>query len=122
MTAFRLRCFDSNADRISVQSTVNATWAPERRHSASMQPTEHEVYLVRDEVLIIKTRGDNVIELMGLPDSADGLPIVRSSRRATFTLRPDKPVVLEMEDGEALIVRSEHAHDPTRAHRTDVTV
>jgi hypothetical protein len=115
MSSFRLQCLDSNADRISVQSTERATWAPQRRAYKFLPAKKVTVPLMRDEVVIIKTRGDNAVRIFA--DSPDHHLVVRSSRHATEVLQPGNSRLFNMADGEALVIRHENARDPERGHR-----
>jgi hypothetical protein len=113
MSAFTLRCLDQDADRISVQSTHAPTWVPERRKRWFSRPTEHDVGVTPDEVLIIKSRAVNRVEF-----KAHGTDLVmRSTRRATVYLPRERWKLVTLGADETLIVRRIDAKDPIRGHR-----
>jgi len=118
MTGFTLKCLDQNADRISVQSSLAPTWAPMRRKWRFLPAKGYEVSVARDEVVVIKTRGDNTVTLV----AHDEKLVVRSSRNGVIALWPKKARELELSDGEALTIRTIDARDPDRPHRTDLLV
>lgn len=114
MSGFQLKCLDQNADRISVQSTENPTWAPIRRRFSFLPAKGYEVPLGADELVVIKTRGQNEIEL--IPHDTD--LVIRSSRRGALVSLPGQKTVVALQDGEAITIRHRDAREPQRPHRT----
>lgn len=116
MNGVELQCLNQDADRLSVQSSVATTWAPVRRKFRFLGPKRYDVSMTRDEVLVLKSRGAAEIRLKHLGGPYGAL-ICNSSRKATRVLRPTGPAeVFHLDDGEALILRTEQARDPRMGH------
>lgn len=115
MNGFQLTALNAEADRLSVQSSVQATWSPTRRKFAMLPPRVYDVSILRDELIILKSRGSAEVRLKAVGGPYGAL-ICRSSRSGAVVLRPGKKHEFQLDDGEAIVIRTEQAMDPTKGH------
>lgn len=114
MSGFSLKCLDQDADRISVQSNLGPTWWAERRKYKWLPAKAHDVGLMMNEVVIIKTHGAiNRITLT----AREADIIVQSTRRGTRYIRAGAGYAYDLMHDETLIIRTLNATDPTTPHR-----
>lgn len=115
MSGFTMECIGGDADRISVSSDRQPSWVPVRRKWKCLPARRYQVSITRDEVTIIKSRGDAVLRVRA-ERSEHGALIVRSSRRGATVLHAGEVRVFELTDGEVVSLRTENARDPMRGH------
>lgn len=124
MNGFELTCHDQNADRISVQSNMNPTWAPMRKRFKYSLNKKYEVGVADGELVVMKSRGENSIAIRAFSNVKDANPILilQPARSGQIILTAGKWEHIIMKDGEALTFRTGAPIDPMRGHRTDITV
>jgi hypothetical protein len=116
MAGFKLKCIGGDADRISVSSTRQPSFVLARRKFRCLPAKVYEIDVERDEVTILKSRGDAELCVTAGPSDEYGNLLVYSSRNSVRVLKPNQTLVLELVDGEVITLRPEKARDPVRGH------
>lgn len=108
MNRFRIKVSGVPADCIKVRSNLDRT------HSLSATSDE-DIVIGRDDVCVIKNEHEGApakLVLEGL-HMRDGRCILRPARQSAFTLYKGRTIDVTLGPGEAMVVRSERARDPT---------
>jgi hypothetical protein len=118
---FTLQLLEGDADRVSVSSDRNPSWVPVRRKWPCLPAKRYEVAMTRDEVVVLKSRGAAAVRIQA-ERGTHGALIVRSSRKPACVMHAGNRRVFELEDGEVMSLRTEHAQDPMRGHTVGSSV
>jgi hypothetical protein len=111
----RIRGVSGDVSSVSVQSSVNRTWALLGKKWAGLRWKEHDVSLQRDELLVLKCHGGScVLELTGLGtehgDTVVQEDVSRLHLRAGVTLR------FKLGQGQALTLTTATIKHPFHVH------
>lgn len=115
VNGFRVRGFNSDVDRLAVQSTRQTTFFLTRRKFAGLMPKWHEVGLAKDELIVLRPYSGAApeIELEALGDP-HGVLIVEATRQFTRTLRVGSRLRIALGREEACVIKCEQWRPPDR--------
>lgn len=104
--AIKIRGVSGGVDAISVQSSVNTTFALLGRKWHGLSFKQHELSIQRDELVVLKCQGsDAVIELDSL-GTDHGSTIAHGPATPTIYLRKGQRQRFTLRNGQALCLRT----------------
>ena len=115
VNGFRVRGFNSDVDRLAVQSTHQTTFFLTRRRFAVpglRGPLWHEVGIAKNELVVMRAYGAAPeIEIEPLGDRF-GVLIVEATQQFTRTLRVGSRLRIAMKPDEAIVIKCEQWREP----------
>jgi len=115
VNGFRVRGFNSDVDRLAVQSTRQTTYFLTRRRFAIpglRGPLWHEVGIAKDELIVLRAYGAAPeIEIEPLGDRF-GVLIVEATQQFTRTVRVGSRLRIAMRRDEAVVIKCEQWREP----------
>lgn len=106
---FRVRGFNSDVDRLAVQSTHQTSFFLTRRRWSlpGIRPLWHDIGLNKHEVIVMRAYGAAPeIEIEALGDRF-GVLIVDCTQQCTRTLRVGSRLRIQMKKDEAIVIKNE---------------
>jgi len=111
----RIRGVSGDVSNVSVQSSVNRTWALLGRKWAGLAWKTHELALQRDEVCVLKCQGGNcVLELTCL--GTEHGDIIAQEDVSRYRLPPGRGVKFALHQGASVVLTTATIKHPFHRH------
>lgn len=111
----RITGVSGDVSNVSVQSSVNPTWALLGRKWAGLRWRRHELSLQRDEVCVLKCQGGScVLELEALGNDHGDTIIQEDVSR--LPLRPGRRQRFRLAQGQSLVLTTPTIQHPFHCH------
>lgn len=111
----RITGVSGDVSNVSVQSSVNQTWALLGRKWAGLRWRRHELTLLRDEVCVLKCQGGScVIDLEALGNEHGDTIVQEDVSR--MSLRPRSPRRFRLVQGQSLVLTTPTIQHPFNRH------
>lgn len=111
----RVRGLSGDVSNVSVQSSVNSTWALLGRKWGGLRHKVHELALLRDEVCVLKCHGGSCVLELTVISNEHGDTIAQEdvSRRRLPLHQPQR---FQMRAGQALVLTAADIKHPFHRH------
>jgi hypothetical protein len=116
--AIKIRGVSGGVDAVSVQSTVNATFALLGRKWHGLQFKVHEVTIQRDELVVIKCQGSDAVIQIEATDTEFGTTIAHGPATPTIPMRKGQRQKYSLRNGQALCLRTASMTYPLKSAGT----
>lgn len=111
----RIRGISGDVSNVSVQSSVNRTWALLGRKWAGLRWKEHDLALQRDELVVLKCQGGHCVLELEHRSDAHGDLIVQEDVSRIRLRRTDKRR-FELRQGQSLCLTTTTIQHPFHVH------
>lgn len=111
----RIRGVSGDVSSVSVQSSINKTWALLGRKWAGLKWQQHDLALQRDEVTVLKCHGGScVLELQALADENGDTILQQDVSRVR--LRRSQRIHINLHQGVAVVLTTASIQHPFNRH------
>lgn len=111
-TGFKLRGLNADCDKLAVQSSEQSTWLLGRRKFKFLQPTQHDVALLANEIKVLRCYGGSPeIEIIPQGD-ANAIVIIDQTQTRRRAVRMGTKLTLTLKRDEAVVIHNENIQHP----------
>lgn len=111
-TGFTLRGLNADCDRVAVQSSEQTTWLLGRRKFKFLGPTKHDVALLANEIVVLRSYGGSPeIEITPHGDG-NAIVVIDQTQTRRRAVKMGTRVRLALKPDEAVVIHNETIHHP----------